>query len=134
MKETEVTARIARGLNGVMDCYARKRPSGKFSSGDPDLAGCFRGKAFFIETKVTGGELTELQAIQLEKWRKAGAKTMLAVYDKVTRVLKFIQLSDSEKWDDFSGHAKLVELFLTSVSFKQDLKKFDYHALMNQFV
>ena len=130
MKETEVTAKIVKGLNSEADCYTKKRHSGKFGSGDPDLSGCFAGKSFHIETKVVGGELTQLQAIQLERWRKAGAATRLAIYDHKAKTLQVVELDDKEKWEDFTGHDKLKELIVTTAQRPLPFKDFNYQGLL----
>lgn len=129
MKETEVTARIVKEINShPAHCYAKKRHSGKFGSGDPDIAGVYLGRAFFIETKVVGGELTQLQAMQLTRWREVGAITALAVYSPETREIKFIMLHDSEQWENFTGHAKLSELLETTAAPWKPLKTLDISA------
>lgn len=125
MKETQITAKIVEHLNGIPGTFAKKRHSGKFGSGDPDIAGCHLGRAFVIETKVAGGELTQLQAIQLERWRKAGAINTLAVFLPETKVLRMITLHHTEKWADFTGHQKLKELIETSVANRYPLKGLD---------
>ncbi len=117
MKETQVTAKIVEAINShPVHAYAKKRHSGKFGSGDPDINGVYLGRAFFIETKVVGGELTQLQAIQLTRWREAGAITALAVFNQDSREIKYIMLHDSERWDDFTGHAKLRVLLETTAA------------------
>lgn len=42
-------------------------------SGDPDIHGCIRGRAFAFEVKRPGRRPTPLQEARLEEWRKAGA-------------------------------------------------------------
>lgn len=86
VKETTITKRILAYLNGLAGCYARKVPGGFFSSGWPDIVGCYAGRSFLIEVKQPGGKTTELQDAELKKWGAARARTLVAysVDDVVT--------------------------------------------------
>lgn len=72
-----------------------------FSSGDPDINGCYKGRALKIEVKVTGGTLSELQAEQMQKWTNAGAIVMLAVYDYKTKL--FSVWNSARSWKPYAG-------------------------------
>lgn len=121
--ENARTYRLIKVLNSVPGCRAKKRHGGQFQQGDPDVAGVFLGRSFFIEVKVTNGELTSLQATELQKWREAGAATFVAIYhdsdkklpgtsavDPLRRAGKFqvVSPSYSEEWTDLAGRVKEV--------------------------
>ncbi|MBA5875218.1 MAG: hypothetical protein GDA66_11820 [Nitrospira sp. CR1.2] len=86
VKESVITRKILTYLNGLLGCYARKVPGGFFSSGWPDIVGCYAGRAFLIEVKVPGGKTTRLQDQELGRWGAAKARTLIAysVDDVVT--------------------------------------------------
>ena len=86
VKESTITGKILKYLNGLVGCYARKVPGGFFSSGWPDIVGCYAGRAFLIEVKVPGGKTTRLQDQELGRWGAAKARTLIAysVDDVVT--------------------------------------------------
>jgi len=115
MVENDVTQKILKMMCSVYGCFARKRHGGAYAQGDPDIAGVVFGRAFFCEMKVTGGELSKLQAEMLDRWAKAGAYTCVAVYDKPTKRLRIIQTStgvydeDGEKWRDLAGKVEKIE-------------------------
>ena len=78
VKETVITRKILKYLNGLVGCYARKVPGGFFSSGWPDIVGCYAGRAFLIEVKVPGNTTTKLQDQELSRWGAAKARTLVA--------------------------------------------------------
>lgn len=78
VKETVITGKILKYLNGLVGCYARKVPGGFFSSGWPDIVGCYAGRAFLIEVKVPGNTTTKLQDQELTRWGAAKARTLVA--------------------------------------------------------
>lgn len=81
MNENEVSMKLVKCLNSLPECYAKKRHSGKFQSGDPDIVGVYRGKAFYMETKMyPGGQLSLLQANCLDLLHAAKAMTFVIVY------------------------------------------------------
>lgn len=86
VKESTITGKILKYLNGLVGCYARKVPGGFFSSGWPDIVGCYAGRAFLIEVKVPGNQTTPLQDQELGRWGAAKARTLIAysVDDVVT--------------------------------------------------
>lgn len=104
--ENSYTAKLIKVLNRIPDTRAKKRHGGRFQSGDPDVAGVFRGFSFFIEAKVLSGELTPLQAEELERWRGAGAATALAVYAPLSSKgmgLRLFTPTHKEEWSDLLG-------------------------------
>lgn len=134
MNEPAVTDKIVKGLNGASDTFARKRHSGKFGSGEPDITGCCLGKAFYIEVKMITGALTLLQAHQLTNWREAGAFTALAIYDPGLKLLKIIQPDESETWDQFVAPGIIKELWAESLGFIDNLSGFDWEGWVRTYV
>lgn len=127
MKEPQITAKIVAALNGVEDCFSKKRHSGKFGGGgEPDISGCFLGRSLFIETKMRDGALTLLQAAALERWRKSGAATFVAIYDPVDKLLKVVALDDHEEWEQFVGGKKIREIYDDSAVQKLPFAYFDF--------
>ena len=88
-RESVITGKILKYLNGLLGCYARKVPGGFFSSGWPDIVGCYAGRAFLIEVKRPGGKTTALQETELRKWGAAKARTLVAY--SVDDVMTFMQ-------------------------------------------
>lgn len=88
-REAVITAKILKYLNGLLGCYARKVPGGFFSSGWPDIVGCYAGRAFLIEVKRPGGKTTVLQDAELNRWGAAKARTLVAY--SVDDVVTFMQ-------------------------------------------
>ena len=78
VKEAVITGKILKYLNGLVGCYARKVHGGFFSSGWPDVVGCYAGRSFLIEVKRPGGKTTSLQDQELKRWGAAGARTLVA--------------------------------------------------------
>jgi len=109
VNENSVTAKIIKFMCSEPDCHARKRHGGRFGSGEPDIDGCVFGRAFKCEVKVTGGELTKLQATMLDRWRDAGADTTVAVYDRDAKQLRVVHLHDSERWIDLAGPVSKID-------------------------
>ena len=132
MKEPAVTAKLVQEINGVHGCYAKKRHSGKFQSGEPDITGCYCGHAFYIEVKMITGALTLLQAHQLEKWRDARATVLVAVYNQADKKIKLIELNETERWGDFIGSNKIKELYDTSSTMCDTLSHFDFTCWFTQ--
>lgn len=66
----ESSKRAIKKLGGEV----RKLKGSKYSvRGDPDLFGCFRGRAFVIECKQPGKGPSPLQRYRLKQWRRTGA-------------------------------------------------------------
>lgn len=132
MREPAITDKIVKALNGVEECRAKKKHSGKFGGGDPDVSGCFRGHAFFIEVKKLEGELTLLQADQLEKWRKAGALTFVGIYDTSAKLFMLIELDESESWDQFANKEGVHELWDESAERRLPLRDYPFETLLDE--
>lgn len=101
MRETAVTTKLVKHLNKIPGCFARKRHGSAYSAGDPDVHICYRGLTLFIEMKVVGGELSELQAIMLQRWQDAGASCILMVWDASKKV--FSTYYRVPRWADYAG-------------------------------
>lgn len=71
--EKSITASILCYLNSISGCYAVKTRGDYRQGGQPDVIGCYRGRALALEVKRPGGRATPLQQTVLEKWRQAGA-------------------------------------------------------------
>lgn len=107
MNENPITAKLISLLNGVPKCRARKRHGGRFQSGDPDVAGCVQGRAFFIEVKMDTGELTKLQAAELERWRESGAATAVAIWIADKKAFQVMRPDKTKPWMDLAGKVKI---------------------------
>ena len=103
MKETAITAKLVKKLNAIPRCFARKRHGGAFSSGDPDIQVCYKGLTILIEVKVLVGELSELQAVMMQRWQDAGAVCILAVWDAEQKA--FAMFLD-KTWKEYAGKVK----------------------------
>jgi hypothetical protein len=89
MTESALTASILRRLAREPECYAVKRHGSAWGRrGEPDVYGCYRGRAFVLEVKAPGraGTLTVLQGRALAAWRAAGA--ISAVVESVEEALQ----------------------------------------------
>ena len=79
--ESHITQAIIRRLRQIPSVIVRKRHGTAFGiAGDADLYGSIDGRHFEIEVKRPdpSSELTELQRIRLDQWRRAGAITGVA--------------------------------------------------------
>ena len=132
--ETKVTASVVKKLNSVIACRAKKRHSGRYGSGDPDVSGVYRGNAFFVEMKKLDGAITELQADELQKWSDAGAETFVGIYDDATRRLALIDLAASETWRDFANKSGVRELWDSSVTQRAKVSEYDFQSWLDNRV
>ena len=65
---------ILKALNALPRCRAVKRWGGPMGRrGEPDIQGCHKGRAFFLEVKRPHKPLTMLQLRELHEWRESGA-------------------------------------------------------------
>lgn len=71
--EKAVVNAIMRYLNQQPNCYVVKTHGSIYSTGQPDLLGCYRGRMLALEVKRPGGKPTKLQMAMLKKWEAAGA-------------------------------------------------------------
>ena len=73
-REKSSVKAILRALNATPGCFAEKRHGTAFGhAGAPDVAGCYRGRAFYLEVKRPGECATKIQLIQLARRGAAGA-------------------------------------------------------------
>ena len=73
MKEAEIIAKIKEYLKTVENCFFWKEHGGQFGqAGIPDIIVCLNGRFIAFEVKTEKGKTTVLQAITLNKIRKAG--------------------------------------------------------------
>lgn len=76
MRESALTKKVLEYLNSVPGCKAIKIHGNAYvETGTPDIAGCIRGRAFFLELKVPGKKPTAIQERRLREWKEAGAIT-----------------------------------------------------------
>jgi len=74
MRESALTKKVLEYLNSVPGCKAIKIHGNAYvETGTPDIAGCIRGRAFFLELKVPGEKPTILQQKRIKEWQEAGA-------------------------------------------------------------
>jgi len=73
-KESTLTKKVLGYLNNLPQCKAIKIHGNAYTeAGTPDIAGCIRGRAFFLELKVPGEKPTILQQKRIKEWQEAGA-------------------------------------------------------------
>ena len=86
--EKAIVNSIMRYLQSLPGCYAFKTHGSIYGSGQPDIVGCIKSRAFALEVKRPGGRPTKLQVYMLEKWKAAGAITgIVHSVDEVKEVL-----------------------------------------------
>lgn len=125
MKEIEVTAKLVQKFNSVPGCRAKKRHSGKFGSGAPDFNGCYLGRTFFFETKMETGELSELQATDLDRWMAVGASTAVLIYFPGSKEILAVTPSGPEfSWATSVGR-KGMERMISGGGYLAKLRDFD---------
>lgn len=74
MKETDITAKCLKHLNAQSRCVARKQHASQYGNvGEPDIDGCWDGRALKIEVKMPGKKPTPLQMAAMRRWERAGA-------------------------------------------------------------
>jgi len=79
-KETSITEKILSYINSLEGGVAEKVQGTAFSSGKADINGCYKGRALRIEVKTPdhGNKASKKQVINLMRWEKAGALTIIA--------------------------------------------------------
>jgi hypothetical protein len=71
--EKTIVAAIRRYLEDI-GAKTYKTHGGPFShAGAPDILGCLNGRALALEVKRPGAAVTQLQAVELRSWERAGA-------------------------------------------------------------
>jgi len=88
--EKSRVASILKALNALPGCRAIKRWGGPMGRrGEPDIQGCYDGRAFFFEVKRPGKQCTELQRCELGAWWEVGAITgRVETAEQALRALK----------------------------------------------
>lgn len=75
-RERPIVEAIIRYIRSLPQGWARKTHGGQFSSGEPDVSGCVRGRAIHLEVKRSPREeATPLQQAKLRQWAASGAIT-----------------------------------------------------------
>lgn len=113
MNENAVTSKLIKQLNSIPELYARKRHGGMFSSGDPDIQICYKGYTVLIEMKMHGGALSEIQAVQMNRWQNAKAICMLAVYNPKDK--SYSVYTAIPDWLEFIRRKQLFASWITTV-------------------
>lgn len=90
MKESTLRKNVLNYLNSLPQCKAIKIHGNAYTeAGTPDIAGCIRGRAFFIELKVPGETPTLIQRKRISEWQAAGAVSGWATsLEEVVELLK----------------------------------------------
>ena len=88
MRESALVVKTLFDMNR-MGCMAVKLHGSIYGGGQPDVVGCYRGRAFAVEVKVGGRRLTRLQQVTLDRWRAAGAVAVVA--DEEFDVAQFLE-------------------------------------------
>ena len=79
--ETSITERILKYLNEEIECCVAEKVAGNaFTKDRPDINACWKGLAVRIEVKSPDhdNKPTKGQLLDLKKWKRAGALTMVA--------------------------------------------------------
>ena len=88
-RESSITARIVRHLKQRGCWYAKIHGGGYARAGLPDLVVIDRGRTFWFEVKRPGGKPTQLQALEHERMRAAGAQVYVVTsWEEVEGVLE----------------------------------------------
>lgn len=97
-RECSIVDSIMTYLNGLPYCVAEKVVGNSNQKGRADINACYRGRNLRIEVKTSdnGNKASEIQKLNLMKWKNAGAVTVVA-YDK-EQVVDAIQKLDKESF------------------------------------
>lgn len=73
--EKNFQSEVLKYLNSLPDCRAENVSGNAKQSGRPDINGCYHGRMFKIELKVTDNKnsASKKQNYELQRWYKAGA-------------------------------------------------------------
>ncbi len=96
--ERTLTRSILRYLNGLDRCRAIKRHGNALLGGEPDIHGCYRGRALELEVKRPGKHATPRQEAALRKWETAGA--IAGVVRSVDDMKRLLERADKEERTD----------------------------------
>lgn len=72
--------------------------------GDPDIYGCYRGRALQLEVKEEGEKPSAIQRRRIAEWRRSGA--VAAVVYSVEEVTKILRRIDTAFYDAVIRNAK----------------------------
>lgn len=107
IKETTTTRKLIDELKKVPKLWIKKRHGSAYSTGEPDIAGVYKGKAFFIEVKrFEDGELTKLQGITLKDLAQAGAYCGLYAWDHTHKFFRMIDRLPHSSWSEYIGKTR----------------------------
>lgn len=73
MKESALSKKFIKWLNGLPKTKAHKRYAGPGQKGKPDITGCSHGYRLEVETKINDNKPTLKQEWWMSYWRKTGA-------------------------------------------------------------
>lgn len=92
MKESAIQKSILDYLKRLPKCRAKNNHGSAYSgSGEPDITALYRGRFLAIEVKRPGEKPTRIQEHVLQKYKEAGAITLVAEsVDDVRRLIKEI--------------------------------------------
>jgi hypothetical protein len=93
MTETQLKNKVLKAIKEKYpQCFAQKIAD-KFTSGIPDLIGCFNGRFWAVELKVGRNNATPLQLHFLYKIDLAGGRT--AICRSVKDVMEFLKTMEA---------------------------------------
>ena len=80
MKESALSAKIIKMINGIQGCHAQKLHGSQFTTaGTPDIFASIQGQALFLEVKTPTGQVSPVQHVELDRWARAGAIVAVVV-------------------------------------------------------
>ncbi len=81
MKESTIVANFFEDIKKLRAAGERikfiKIHGGQWTSGQPDVMGCYEGHMYVIEFKNETGRATKRQEVQLDEWSNTGATSMI---------------------------------------------------------
>ncbi len=108
-KESTTTKNLLDELKKVPKIWVKKRHGSAYSTGEPDIAGVYKGKAFFIEVKrFEDGELSKLQAYTLRDLALAGSYCGLYAWDHKNKIFRVADQLHSSVWPDLVGKTRMI--------------------------
>jgi hypothetical protein len=89
--ESSITGALIRNVKKLQAAgfkiHIMKVHGGQWTSGQPDLMGCYNGRMFVIEMKTDIGRVTGRQEEALKKWEQSGALAIVG-RDAILPLLK----------------------------------------------
>lgn len=97
MNEAALIQKIRKYLASIKGCFFWKEHGGQYgTAGIPDIIVCYKGRFIALEVKVGKNTPTKLQAITLERIRKAGGiASVVRSVAEVQIIMEAINGSDS---------------------------------------